>query len=402
LNNAKDRIEQGRTTPRCIVCDSRSWRKLPDPSPHRSITTSGLVVEEPLGKSQCAVCGAVQRTEFRYLGLTYFYETRYDAYYDRPGTQVFNSQRYVDIVRWISSSIGNLAPESILEVGCGRGWTLGEIKKVYPYARIHGIEPSVGNSEEARKRGFVVHTGKLEGSNLLSAEYDLVFSNHVIQHSTDAHSFLEAMGAVVSPHGLVVIIAQDSTHTSNELLYSDQNYSFMPEHLVKLANRAGLRVLSWKKPLTMDSLSLSQLVVCCRMNASHELHESDDMPVLTQQFLDRLYTKRIQYLEAWPKINEYLLRRTSRYRDVYNFGAGMYSYLLLCYCNDYWNRVRKCTVDGFSGQFSDKQVVPFDKLAPSEEDCIVMGTRPSLQGELTGRIIGAGWNAIRWDNFVDA
>src|SRR6266849_5886660 len=111
----------------CIVCGSREWLRLPDPSACRSVTTSGIIIDETLGKCQCSCCGLVQRTEYRYLGNTDFYERQYASYYDRPGNEIFNRERYADTARWVSSAYRDSQPDSIVEVGCGRGWTLREM-----------------------------------------------------------------------------------------------------------------------------------------------------------------------------------------------------------------------------------------------------------------------------------
>lgn len=59
---------------KCVACGNQNWLSLPDPHPSRSITTSGMMVAEPLGKSHCANCGLVQRTRAKFLGLTDFDE----------------------------------------------------------------------------------------------------------------------------------------------------------------------------------------------------------------------------------------------------------------------------------------------------------------------------------------
>lgn len=388
--------------PQCIVCGSHQWLRLPDPSSSRSVTTSGCFVDETLGKSQCATCGIVQRTEHRYLGLTDFYENRYNTYYQRPGTQVFNAARYAEIAQWVSACIGGFIPDSVFEVGCGRGWTLAEIRKIYPQASVGGIEPSVDNSEEARKQGFQVLTGKLGPDNVPAGRYDLIFSNHVLQHTTDPRGFLQVMGELVSDRGLIVLTVQDSSTPSNELLYSDQNFSFMPQHLVGLAEAVGLDVLSWRRAPDTDGLRLSQLMVCGRKNTGHASLQRDQVPELDEGFLPRLYGRRTEYLEAWPRIEDFLCWKTRKNQLVYNFGAGMYSYLLACYCDRYWDRVTACTLDRFSGEFAEKQVVPFEELRLSDGDCAVLGTRPAIQKLISSRIESGGSEAVCWDNFVAA
>jgi SAM-dependent methyltransferase len=384
----------------CAVCGSSEWMRLPDPSSLQSVTTAGSILREPLGKSQCIICGLVQRTDARYLGLSDFYEQRYTAYYDRPGTEIFNSSRYAEIAQWVLASIGEHAPKSILEVGCGRGWTLRAIRNLSPSAELAGLEPSVVNSEEARKLGFEIHTRKLDRNDLPARKYDLVFSNHVLQHTTDPLAFLEAMRELVADKGLIVITVQDSTIPTNELLYSDQNFSFLPYHLTRLSEAARLKVLAWIKPPDTDSLRFSQLIVCCKKTDDFGLLHGTKVPDPEPQTLKELFLKRVDYLESWHRIEQHLVHSTTPCRHIYNFGAGMYSYLLACYCEQYWTRVESCTVDNCTGEFFGKQVVPLHALQPDNRDCVVLGTRPGLHSGLGSRLSALGWKTISWENFV--
>lgn len=385
----------------CMACGSNNWFKLPDPVADKSVTTSGCIVDESLGKSHCVECGLVQRTEHRFLGLTDFYENRYSTYYERPGTEQFNESRYSEIARWVSFSFKDIIPNSVIEVGCGRGWTLNEMRKIYPNAIIEGIDPSIENSEEARKRGFHVYTGKLDSDSLPDRKYDLVFSNHVLQHTTDPIDFLKVMGQIVSERGVIVITVQDSSTTSNELMYSDQNFSFLPEHLVKLAEKSRLKVLSWLKAPDTDGLRFSQMLVCCNNSGHNRMYNGDKIPTLEGEFLDQLLKKRVQYFEAWPRLSEFLCWKSRNKRDVFNFGAGMYSYLLACYCEEYWKRVTACTIDNMSGVFAGKRVLPFETIQYDGNSCFVLGTRPCIQRMLATKIANIGLEAVCWDNFID-
>jgi SAM-dependent methyltransferase len=381
----------------CIVCGGNDWLPFPDPSPSKSITTSGIILDEPLGKSQCAACGMVQRTGHRYLADTDFYEKRYTGYHRRPGNVFFNRLRYAGLARWLAESIGNYVPQSILDVGCGQGLTLAELAPLYPNAAIAAIEPSAEDAEQAARRGFQVQVRKLDSMHPPDRQYDLVYSNHVLQHTADPVDFLRAMRGTASDDGRIVITLQDASIPNSELLYCDQNFAFLPQHLAALCQAAGLRVLSWRAAPDAADLKYSQLIVCGK--GAQPL--SAPAPTLSQEDLRSLYRGRTEYLEAWPRIEDYLLQETAGSATIYNFGAGMFTCLLACYCEQYWQRVASCAMDGFSGECLGKQVVPLEELPPSPDAAVVLGARPAIQRDLASRIADLGWRVIRWDNFVE-
>ncbi len=148
-----------------------------------------MIVADPLGKSHCRICGLVQRTRAKFMGMTDFYEKNYALYYDRPGTEHFNQLRYGQIVDWILKVV-QVEPKRILEVGCGRGWAMREISKRFPAAEIKGVEPAKENSAAGRAAGLDIATARLEEYHVDGPGFDLIYSNHVIQHVVDPVAFL--------------------------------------------------------------------------------------------------------------------------------------------------------------------------------------------------------------------
>src|SRR5713226_7144088 len=108
----------------CQICGSGEWWDLPNPVKERSVTTTGRIINESLGKAQCANCGFVQRVHAQFLGLTDYYEQDYAKYYDKPGAAQFHNARYRVLAEWMASVLHPLYPSRILDAGCGQGWTM--------------------------------------------------------------------------------------------------------------------------------------------------------------------------------------------------------------------------------------------------------------------------------------
>ena len=390
---------------KCFVCGGTVWHELPFAHDGKSVTTSGLFVNKPIAKSQCAQCGLVQRTEQPFLGNTDFYEKKYTNYYERPNIYSFIQERYRAMARWVIESAGIETPNSIVEVGCGRGWTLDALRELFPQTLLAGIEPSRENSAVARKKGYDVKVVKLTAENQFGGRiFDIVFSNHVIQHTTDPLEFMVGCAALAGETGVVVINVQNARRPTSEILFSDQNFSFLPYHLATLAKKAGLRVIGWKDAPENDALIYSQLLIATkdrgRSIALSEEEERALMPPEAEQVLD-LYTKRSAYLNSWAEIDHYLCSQVRGYNQVYHFGAGMFTLHLACYCPGYWSQVTACVMDDTTGRFIDKRVYSLASLNFVTGDCVVIGVRPGIQRTIAARIEKQGVPTIVWDEFVE-
>ena len=229
---------------RCTVCGATDWLPLPDPVPDRSITTAGNLLREPLSKAHCERCSLLQRIEIPFVGASDFYEERYADYYNRAGAATYDAPRYAAMAEWMCAGLGGFVPKSILDVGCGAGWSMLATRAKFPEALIEGVEPSRVNAERARQAGFEVHLGKIGTDSVPRKTYDLVFANNVLQHVLSPAEFLTALRDYLSEQGLLVLICPDASRPSNEMLMCDHNHSFRPEHVLKLADDAGYQVRS--------------------------------------------------------------------------------------------------------------------------------------------------------------
>ena len=102
-----------------------------------------------------------------------------------------------------------LVPEVILDAGCGTGAGAEALLRRYRKARVVAMDFAYPMLRRARRRGSWLRRpacvcGDIEHLPLADASVDLVFSNAVLQWSTDlAHSFSECL-RVLRPGGLLM------------------------------------------------------------------------------------------------------------------------------------------------------------------------------------------------------
>lgn len=379
----------------CAVCEAAQWRPLPGPGADRSITTAGRIVREPLGKAQCSRCGLVQRTAAPFLARTDFYEKHY-SFYDRPGADRFDRERYLAMANWIAAALP-APPARVLDAGCGRGWMLEAMVSVYPQSRFSGIEPSESESHNARQRGFDVVTGRVDRGTAREGAYDLIYSTNVLEHTESPAQFLADLRGMLAPGGQIVITCPDASRPNSEMLFSDQNFSFLPSHLETLAAKADLEVAAWTGPPgSVTSLRDKQLVVLRASRSAATGVVRFDSPDV-----ERLFRERCEYLHAWTRCGEMLDRECGAARRVCNFGTSTWSFLLAGYCPAYWARVTSCTIDGGAGEFLGKPVTDAAVLSPAAGDVVVLGVDPASQSRLAARFAGCAGRVVAWNDIVD-
>ncbi|MFW0778040.1 MAG: class I SAM-dependent methyltransferase [Rickettsiales bacterium] len=378
------------TTHNCAVCGANDWLELPTPG-KQSITTAGKIVPDALGKGCCNSCGVVQKVFRPRLGETDFYEKEY-TYYDRPGASSRDQIRYQTLAKWVAEAIEGRSPKSIFDIGCGQGNTLEYLKEHFPNATLGGLEPYEGAVKIANDNGLNVLEGRIDNIKV-DEKFDLVFSNNVIQHVLDPIAFLQAQKALLAEDGDLVLTCPDGTLPNVELLMADQNISLRPVHLEALAAKAGLRVVK-TLPCPGGPLRNEQLVL---------LKPDDNVAApsfANPEEIKESQTEITQYLDHWASLDDVLLSATKGAKRIYNFGGGLWSYVLAAYCPSYWAKIEACVVDTFSGVCIDKEVRPFEKEGITADDVMVLGTNPYVQQQLVERFKKDGLRAVAFDHMI--
>jgi len=376
----------------CAVCASSDWAPLPTPGA-ASLTTAGFSVPDKLGKGQCRRCGNVQKVFAPRLADTDFYEENY-TYYDRVGAATLDEKRYRALAEWVAAASTSRAPARILDVGCGQGATLRFLKEAFPDAEMVGLEPSKDAVEKAKAQGLDVHLGRLaDFDETKIGRFDLVFSNNVLQHTTDAVEFIALQKRFLKDDGEIVLSCPDGSNPNIELLMADQNFSIRPRHLEAVAAHAGMAAVR-TLPCPGGPLNNEQLVVL-RPDADAKAPALPDRQTVTAEF-----DEMVSYLEQWKALDDRICAAVADARTVYNFGGGLWSYALAVYCPAYWSKVKVCLVDRFSGKCRDKEVRPFEDVPVTGEDALVLGTNPYVQSVLVERFERDGLKVVAFSDII--
>jgi len=110
---------------------------------------------------------------------------------------------------WAGHAVAELAPDSLLDVGCGDGSTLFRYLKKIP-GELHGIEGSPPMKALAEKRGIKVSSCDLNGRwPFADGQFNVVYSNQVIEHLHNTRLFAEEAYRVLKPGGTAIITSEN-------------------------------------------------------------------------------------------------------------------------------------------------------------------------------------------------
>jgi len=191
----------------------------------RSLPTSAI----PARVSPCPICSAVtavERFEVEGMeervvvctgcGLGRFYpmpcpdrlRALYpDEYYGEPG------QKFHPLIEWLVRAVGErhisflsrdlAAGARILDVGCGRGVTLGALAE-QGFA-VHGFEISAEAARGADSRVEIRIAKKLQEAEYRAASFDQVIIWHVLEHLDDPVGTLREVHRILKPGGRLIV-----------------------------------------------------------------------------------------------------------------------------------------------------------------------------------------------------
>jgi len=133
-----------------------------------------------------------------------------DAIYADPNllTHYFTKERLA-FYHQVSERLMRLKiqPAEVLDVGCGSGHLLMEVKKIFPAAKLQGVDFSPESIRLARQLtpGLSFEVLSIFEVENLDRQFDLVLCTEVLEHLEEADLAMKKLLAVLRPGGALVI-----------------------------------------------------------------------------------------------------------------------------------------------------------------------------------------------------
>lgn len=358
----------------CSICSSELYEM---PFLSQSLRSDGILAHEPLLKFQCARCGVLIGGN-RAINIPYRRSN---------GEGAFDIARHKAVAHGVCGYIDEFVGGNnlgVLEVGAASFSTCEALRTIRPDYKIAGIDPYPEVDREAIGGGVEVIIDDFLSCSL-PRQFNVVFSNQVIEHFPDPIEFLQKASSCIYDDGVIIVCCPSWRVASTELLFSDHLWHFTPDAMSRLGEKSDLNLIhsetSWWDSLTE--------VFLFKKDLSSLQKEHPNFCYST------LMSKRRAFFDAWIAQDQIAIQQLQAARTPHTvtiYGAGEYSQLLRAYLPLLWSNVSKIVVDDLIGARSfDKPVLNIQYVTPYECDPLVVGARKSVRQDVILKLLSLGF-----------
>jgi len=155
---------------------------------------------------------------------------------------------------------------SVLEIGCGNGQLLSEIKKNRPDIQLVGVDifkPYSSSSD------FIFHLGQIEDVQLSENSFDLIYNSNLIEHVVSPVNFLRRSYSLLKQGGILYGVTPNHSSLDRFLFtnfwggyhYPRHTYIFNHRNIVQLLRSAGFVDFSVKGGYSFWSVSFFNVFI---------------------------------------------------------------------------------------------------------------------------------------------
>lgn len=124
-----------------------------------------------------------------------------------------------------------------LDLGCGGGQFLFELKNLNPTGDYYGIEPGDFNESDPKKYKINIFKGFLHEAGYPDNYFDLITANHVFEHLSNPSQTLREIKKILKPHA-TLIISVPNYNSLARVVFGQHWYLFdAPRHLFHFSDK---------------------------------------------------------------------------------------------------------------------------------------------------------------------
>ncbi len=181
--------------------------------------------------------------------------TSYDTFYSEEGKRFnYTIEFFVKLFRLtraIQIKLNQSKTKSVLDIGCGRGYTLYYLKKYLGVKKVVGTQLSKNAVNFARKKlNLTIHHKCLSEIKFNNEKFDTITMYHVLEHLDDPEKYISIISNTLNKNGeLIIEVPNFNSWTSKitkkywlGLDLKNHTYFFTPKSLKQLLLKHNLKV----------------------------------------------------------------------------------------------------------------------------------------------------------------
>ena len=133
-------------------------------------------------------------------------------------------------VNYLIKNHDSFKNKKLLDIGCGAGFFLNELKLKWKEADLYGLEPSAVMSKEAKVKGFKIFNNTIEKLNK-SNYFDIACCFELFEHMFDPLIFLKKIHKILKKNGLLYFSTLNGKGFDIDLLRENSSAIYPPYHL---------------------------------------------------------------------------------------------------------------------------------------------------------------------------
>jgi 2-polyprenyl-3-methyl-5-hydroxy-6-metoxy-1,4-benzoquinol methylase len=179
-----------------------------------------------------------------------FYSPFPDINYESHTDSIWSLKDYVHLNSNIDGLINNLLDHmpaenctSMLEVGCGFGFTLDFAKRILNM-EVVGYEPSLYGEIGAKELDLNIKRSYLTKEEVREKKFDIIYLSEVLEHIQDPLSFLSLLKEGLTENGVLILTTPDYKKLQNDLSKPAELALLSPEaHVILFSEKSLTMVL---------------------------------------------------------------------------------------------------------------------------------------------------------------
>lgn len=159
-------------------------------------------------------------------------------------------------------------PSIFVDVGCGYGVFLDEVKRLNRFKQLIGIEPNADLADVSARQGFSIIRKVIEDVSKGEVQADFATAFEVLEHVFDPLKFLRAIRQILKPGGIVLFTTLTVSGFDIQLLWEQSKSVYPPHHInlisvegmQRLVERAGFQIIDLATPGELDVDIVSNMI----------------------------------------------------------------------------------------------------------------------------------------------